>query len=65
MAFQNKNHNLNVPISYLCEVFYTFPLGWPEHRREVTIKIDLSEIRLGSMDWIDLAQVWDEWRVVV
>jgi hypothetical protein len=28
------------------------------------IKIDLREIRWGGMDWIDLAQDSDQWRVL-
>jgi hypothetical protein len=29
------------------------------------IKMDLSEIRWGGMDWIDLAQDRDQWRALV
>jgi hypothetical protein len=29
------------------------------------IKMDLREIRWGSMDWIDLAQDRDQWRALV
>jgi hypothetical protein len=29
------------------------------------IKMDLTEIGLGGMDWIDLAQGRDQWRVLV
>jgi hypothetical protein len=29
------------------------------------IKMDLREIELGGMDWIDLAQDMDEWRSFV
>jgi hypothetical protein len=32
------------------------PLGRPRHRREEHIKMDLSKVRWGGMDWIDLAQ---------
>jgi hypothetical protein len=32
------------------------PLGRPRCRWEDTIKMDLSKIGLGGMDWIDLAQ---------
>ena len=32
------------------------PLGRPRRRWEDNIKIDLQEVRLGSMDWIELAQ---------
>jgi hypothetical protein len=29
------------------------------------IKMDLREIEWDSMDWIDLAQDWDQWRALV
>jgi hypothetical protein len=29
------------------------------------IKMDLTEIGWGSMDWIDLAQNTDQWRALV
>jgi hypothetical protein len=29
------------------------------------IKMDLKEIELGGMDWIDLAQDGDQWRALV
>jgi hypothetical protein len=32
------------------------PLGRPRNRWEDNIKIDVREIRWGSMDWIPLAQ---------
>jgi hypothetical protein len=41
------------------------PLGRPRRRWEDNIKMDLREIRWGVMDWIDLAQDWDEWRALV
>jgi hypothetical protein len=41
------------------------PLGRPTHRWEDGIRIDLSEIGLGSVDWIRLAQDRDRWRAVV
>jgi hypothetical protein len=31
-------------------------LGRPRHRWEGNIKLDLQEVGLGVMDWIDLAQ---------
>jgi hypothetical protein len=37
-------------------------LGRPRHKWEDNIKI---EIRWGGMDWIELAQVRDHWRVLV
>jgi hypothetical protein len=41
------------------------PLGRPRRRWEDNITIDLREIGLGGMDWIDLAQNRDQWRVFV
>jgi hypothetical protein len=41
------------------------PLGRPERRREVNIKMYLRETVWDSMDWIDLAQDMDLWRVLV
>jgi len=35
------------------------PLGSPRCRWEDNIKMDLQELGLGVMDWIDLAQVRD------
>jgi hypothetical protein len=29
------------------------------------IKMDLTEIGWGGMDWIDLAKHWDQWRALV
>jgi hypothetical protein len=29
------------------------------------IKIDLREIAWDCIDWIDLAQYWDQWRALV
>jgi hypothetical protein len=40
-------------------------LGRPKRRCEENIKIDLREIGWGGMDWIDLAQDRDQWRVLV
>jgi hypothetical protein len=37
------------------------PLGRYKHRREVNISMDLREIKLGCMDWIQLAQDRDYW----
>jgi hypothetical protein len=34
-------------------------------RWEDDIKMDLQEVRCGSMDWIELAQDRDRWRAVV
>jgi hypothetical protein len=41
------------------------PLGRPRHRWEDNIRMDLGEIGLGGMDWIDLAQDRDQWRALV
>jgi hypothetical protein len=42
------------------------PEGRKPRRRGVdNIKIDLREIELGGMDWIDLAQDRDQWRALV
>jgi len=41
------------------------PLGRPVHRWKDNIKIDLQEVACRSMDWIDLAQDTDRWRVLV
>jgi hypothetical protein len=40
------------------------PLGRPKRRWE-DIRMDLREIGWGGMDWIDLAQVRDQWRALV
>ena len=37
----------------------------PRRRWEDNIKMDLQEVGLGGMDWIDLAQDRDMWRVLV
>jgi hypothetical protein len=41
------------------------PLGRPRRRWVENIKMDLCEIRWGGMDWIDLAEDTDLWRVLV
>jgi hypothetical protein len=41
------------------------PPGRPRRRWEDNIKIDLTEIGWGGMDWIDLAQDRDQWRAHV
>jgi hypothetical protein len=40
------------------------PFGRPRHRWEDNIKLDLREVGWGGMDWIDLAQDVDRWRVL-
>ena len=32
------------------------PLGKPRRRWEVTIKMDIQEVRMGCGDWMELAQ---------
>jgi hypothetical protein len=41
------------------------PLGRPRRRWEDGIRIDLREIDLGGVDWIQLAQDRDRWRALV
>jgi hypothetical protein len=41
------------------------PLGRPRRRWEDGIKMDLREIGLWSVDWIQLAQDRDRWLAVV
>ena len=38
-------------------------LGRPRRRWEDNIKMDLQEMGCGGMDWIDLAQDGDRWRI--
>jgi uncharacterized protein YebE (UPF0316 family) len=41
------------------------PLGKPRRRWEDDVKMDLREVGYGGMDWIDLSQDWDRWRILV
>jgi hypothetical protein len=41
------------------------PLEKPRRRWEDNIKVDLQKVGWGSIDWIDLAQDRDRWRVFV
>jgi len=41
------------------------PLGWPRHRWENNIKMDVQEVECAGMDWIELAQDRDRWRALV
>jgi hypothetical protein len=41
------------------------PLGRPRRRWEDNIKINLGEIGWGVMEWIDLVQDRDQWKVLV
>jgi hypothetical protein len=38
------------------------PLGRPADGLEDNIKMDRRELGWGLMDWIDVAQDWDQWR---
>jgi hypothetical protein len=40
------------------------PLGRPKSWWVDNIKMDLSEIKWGDMNWIDVAQVRGQWRAV-
>jgi hypothetical protein len=40
------------------------PLGRPRRRWVDNIKIDLRALEWGDMDWIDLAEDMDQWRVL-
>jgi hypothetical protein len=40
-------------------------LGKPRRRWENNIKMDLEEVRFRGMDWIELAQDRESWRVLV
>jgi hypothetical protein len=41
------------------------PLGRPRRRWVDSIKMDIREIGWGDMDWSDLAQDRDQWRIFV
>jgi hypothetical protein len=41
------------------------PLGRARRRWEDGVRMDLREIGLGDVDWIQLAQDRDRWRAVV
>ena len=41
------------------------PLGKPRRRWDDNIKMDLQEVGCGGMDWIELAQDREKWRVLV
>jgi hypothetical protein len=41
------------------------PLGRPRRRWVDNIRMDLREIGLDGMDWIDLAQDRNQWRALV
>jgi hypothetical protein len=41
------------------------PLGRPRRRWEDFIKLILQEVECSGMDWLELAQDRDRWRVLV
>jgi hypothetical protein len=41
------------------------PLGKPRRRWENNINMALQNVRWGTLDWIDLAQDRDRWRLLV
>jgi hypothetical protein len=41
------------------------PLGRPRRRWANNIKMDLREMEWDGMDWIDLAQVRNQWNALV
>jgi hypothetical protein len=41
------------------------PLGRPRSRWENNIKMDLQEVGCEVMDWVDVAQGRDRWRLLV
>jgi len=41
------------------------PLGRPRRRWEDNIKMDLTEVGYGGIDWFELAQDRDRWRALV
>jgi hypothetical protein len=41
------------------------PLGRPRRRWVYSFKMDLKEIGWDGVDWIDMAQDRDQWRVLV
>jgi hypothetical protein len=41
------------------------PFGRPSRKWENNIKMDLQDVGYGGVDWIELAQDRDRWRVLV
>jgi hypothetical protein len=60
-----ENEDLNYSRILLGKPEGKKPLGRPIHRWEDNIKMDLREIRMGDMNWVDLAQNRDQWRALV
>jgi hypothetical protein len=40
-------------------------LGRPWRRWEDSIKMDIQTVGCGAMEWVDLAQDMDRWRILV
>jgi hypothetical protein len=38
---------------------------WWESQKNINIKMEIRDIRLGGMHWIDLTQDRDQWRALV
>jgi hypothetical protein len=75
LAIKSRRLRLAGHVAYMEErrVAYRVMVGKPEgrrsfvrprHRCEDNIKMDLQKV-VGGMEWIDLAQSRDRWRVVV
>jgi hypothetical protein len=41
------------------------PLGRPRSTWVDNVKMDLRKMGWGGMDWLGLAQEWDQWRALV
>ena len=41
------------------------PLGIPKHRWEDNVKMNIKEVVVGGIDWIDLAEDKDRWQSLV
>jgi exonuclease III len=59
----NEDHQLGT--GFFVHKRIISPLGRPRRRWEDGIRMDLREIGLGCVDWIQLAQDSDRWRAVV
>jgi hypothetical protein len=38
---------------------------WESQKERDNIKMDLGEIEWNGVDWMDMAQDWDQWRALV